>query len=225
MGPISAIARCYVRIVTFSGRARRAEYWWFTLYLFLVGIAVQTGLIAHVAGDPELLVALNDPAFAQSWMKQNEDALYMAGYAFAGYLVLGWLPHLSVTVRRLHDTNRSGWFIFMPFLASLVSIGLAIVVALFSGGNPAGSLPLILLVSAIPLAANIWFLVVLCLPGSHGTNRFGPDPIPNRKRKPPAHPAFTPQLEPEERAEIEALRRAEIKDYYRKNVLPGVQKA
>ena len=77
----------------------------------------------------------------------------------------------------------------------------------------------------IPTVASIWFLIVLCLPGTHGTNRFGPDPVPNRKRKPPAHPAFAPQLPAEELSELAAHRRSEIKDYYRKHVLTSIQKA
>jgi len=222
MGPFKAVVSCYANMLNFSGRARRAEYWWFFVFLVLVGIAVQVGLAASVGRDPALFAALQDPGRLQSYLKHNEAALYYAGAGVALYILLGWLPQLSVTIRRLHDTDRSGWFIFMPALASIVAVVAAFMVSFTFAGN--GALPLVLLAASVPMIANIWFLVVLCLPGTQGTNRFGPDPT-GRKRRPPAHPAFAQQAEPEERAAMESARRAEIKAYYRKNVVPGARRA
>lgn len=222
MGPIKAVISCYVNIINFSGRARRAEYWWFFLFLVLAGAAAQVGFGFLIASDPAAFSALQNPAQAQLWYKEQDDLLKYGSYFLAAYVVLGWLPQLSVTVRRLHDTDRSGWFIFMPFAAS---VG-ALVAALFVGfGFGETALPLLLLIMAVPLIANIWLLVVLCLPGTYGTNRFGPDPVKGRKRRAPSHPAFAAQLDPEERATAEAARRAEIAAYYRKNVAPNTRRA
>lgn len=223
MGPIKAVASCYMNMLNFSGRARRAEYWWFALFLFLAGLALQVALALRMMGDASFLAAMGSPDIAQTWFKQNPDVLYLAGYGFAGYVVLAWLPQLAVTVRRLHDTNRSGWFIFMPFVAYVAAVVGGLFLVMVTGGQGA---PLaIMAIMIIPLVASIWFLVVLCLPGTHGNNRFGPDPVPNRKRKPPSHPAFAPQLPAEERAELAAHRKSEISDYYRKHVLTSIQKA
>ena len=104
----------------FSGRARRKEYWLFTLFhliLLILLIIVDGGL------TPE-----------------GGLGLWSAIYTFA---VL--VPTLAVTVRRLHDTGRSGWWI----LLNLVPLG-AIVVLIFVvqdsnpgankfGENPKGS--------------------------------------------------------------------------------------
>jgi len=74
----------------FSGRARRAEYWWFWLINSVGGFALA---ILGVALLPE-----------------------------AGLIVFGlWylatlLPSLAVTVRRLHDTNKSGWTMLLGFI-------------------------------------------------------------------------------------------------------------
>ncbi len=222
MGPIKAVISCYVNILNFSGRARRAEYWWFFLFLLLIGIAVQAGVAMEAFSDPAFVSTLQDPAQLQAYMKRNEDLYYTAGLGAAIYVVLGWLPQLSVTIRRLHDTDHSGWFIFMPFLAAVVSIVASVVLSMTL---PAGAaIASMLLALSVQLIASIWFLVVLCLPGTRGSNRFGPDPA-GRKRRPPAHPAFAQTAEPEERAAMESARRAEIKAYYRKNVLPGARRA
>jgi uncharacterized membrane protein YhaH (DUF805 family) len=222
MGPISAVVSCYVNIVNFSGRARRSEYWWFFLFLVLVGIGAQVALGISMLRNPAFAGALQDPVQMQAWLKQNDGFLMTSGAGTIAYILLGWLPQLSVTVRRLHDTNRSGWFIFMPALVGICAVVASIFMGIGAGDD---ALPLLLLILSAPAIAYLWFFIVLCLPGTHGTNRFGPDPIKGRKRRAPDHPAFATSADPEERATLEALRRAEIKEYYRKNVLANGTRA
>lgn len=84
-----------------------------------------------------------------------EDAefspLFWLGGAIAAMFFLGSLvPSVAVTIRRLHDRDMSGWW-YLGFIA----------------------------VSSIPFignAVNIAFLVILCLKGTDGPNRFGNDP-------------------------------------------------
>lgn len=84
---------CWKKYATFSGRARRKEYWMFALFNAIAyGVA---GLIDGVLGTS--LVA----------------AVY-------GLAVL--LPTLAVTARRLHDTDRSAWWMlicFVPFVGGI----------------------------------------------------------------------------------------------------------
>ena len=97
-------------------------------------------------------------------------------------LLLGTLvPSLAVGVRRLHDTNRSGWWILAP----LVPYCLAFVLggAAMMGGAAAGSTAgmgagmgiagIFLLIGA---ACAIALLVFYCLPGTPGDNQYGPNP-------------------------------------------------
>jgi len=76
-----AISSCYSNYGTFSGRASRSEYWFFTLFhmlLVVLGVAlipVGIGLLILIGGG-----------------------------------LINFLPSLSVLVRRLHDTDHSGWW-------------------------------------------------------------------------------------------------------------------
>ncbi|MCZ8235565.1 MAG: DUF805 domain-containing protein [Inhella sp.] len=77
MGFTDAIKTCFSKYATFSGRATRAEYWWFFLFTFLGSLIPIVGLIFALA-------------------------------------VL--IPSIAVAVRRLHDTDRSGWWILIGLI-------------------------------------------------------------------------------------------------------------
>ena len=98
-----------------SGRARRKEYWYFAL--FYVAICVLLGI---VSGD------------------RRDDTV-------AGVLALAMcLPSLAVTVRRLHDTDRSGWWILIGFIPAIGGLVLLVFALLPSnpGHNQYGSNPI-----------------------------------------------------------------------------------
>ncbi len=90
MSFMESIQTCFSKYVTFSGRARRSEYWYFALF---------TGVISSILNA----------------VGKNVEAFAIIGGIF-GLAVL--LPSLAVCVRRLHDINKSGWWI----LISLVPI-------------------------------------------------------------------------------------------------------
>ena len=91
MGFGDAIKTCFSKYATFSGRARRPEFWWFYLFQFIVNIGLSIlDLAIAGAGGPKVLALL-------------------------GYLAL-LLPWLAAGVRRLHDTDRSGWLMLLLFI-------------------------------------------------------------------------------------------------------------
>lgn len=115
---IRAIESVLLRnFATFSGRACRAEYWWW--YLFMaVGFPVLLLLSAVLLGGIGILI--------------------MAAF----YLVV-IIPSLAVFVRRLHDTDRSGWWwliAFVPIVGALVLL-LFTVTAGTNGPNRFGPKP------------------------------------------------------------------------------------
>ncbi|WP_189667471.1 DUF805 domain-containing protein [Promicromonospora soli] len=109
MSFIESIRTVLSKYAVFSGRARRSEYWWFALaYTIVMSILyfalVVPGLTAYTAD------LMADPA-AQ-----------MPGSVMTGYLIVSvvglalFLPSLGVLVRRLHDTDRSGFWYFFAFV-------------------------------------------------------------------------------------------------------------
>lgn len=76
----------------FQGRARRSEYWWF--YLFTIICNVVASIIDGAIGMPIVSIVV---------------------------MLALIIPGLAVTIRRMHDTGRSGWWIFI-ILIPLVGI-------------------------------------------------------------------------------------------------------
>ncbi|MFN8659007.1 MAG: DUF805 domain-containing protein [Candidatus Obscuribacterales bacterium] len=104
----------------FSGRAGRKEYWMFVLFnvIIMLAIAVVFGAIGAM-----IKVEL-------SWVASLYSLAVMC-------------PSIAVGIRRLHDQDKSGWWI---------------------------------LTGLIPFVGGIVILVLMCLEGSPGDNRFGPSP-------------------------------------------------
>lgn len=87
---------------TISGRASRAEYWWFTLFMYLVYIVIYT--LSAV-----LMFNLHRVSGAQVL-----GALLVIGL-MSSISVLLLVPSICVGIRRLHDIGRSGWWILLSF--------------------------------------------------------------------------------------------------------------
>ena len=95
------------KYAVFSGRARRAEYWYFVLFNIIVAIVLS--LIDTLLGTFDILRGVG-----------LLSSLY-------GLAVL--IPTLAVTVRRLHDIDRSGWWIFInliPLIGFIVLLVFAV---------------------------------------------------------------------------------------------------
>ncbi|MCY3801856.1 MAG: DUF805 domain-containing protein [Chloroflexi bacterium] len=108
------------------------------------------------------------------------------------YALALFLPSLAVAVRRLHDTNRTGWWMLLYMVPALGSTTLAIVLVAIlglGGGDLSFAdegewemvaifLGILFVVGAIvTLVTVIVVIVFLILPGTQGPNRFGPDPL------------------------------------------------
>ncbi len=104
-----AVKTVLSKYATFTGRAARPEFWWWCLFTFLLGIA--TGFIDHLVIGPRLGI--------ESFAEDSPEIL--SAIVSLGLL----LPGLAVSVRRLHDIDRSGWWlliILIPLIGVLVLI-------------------------------------------------------------------------------------------------------
>ena len=109
------------KFATFSGRSRRKEYWYFTLVYLII----------------EVVLAVID--MATGLFSQSTGIGVLSGI-FALAMIL---PSLSVTVRRLHDTGRSGWWLLIGLIPLLGAIVLLVFMILDGepGSNRFGDNP------------------------------------------------------------------------------------
>ena len=109
------------KYAVFSGRARRMEYWYFVLFNLIVAFVLA--LIDTLLG--------------------TTTGVSSFGLLSGIYGLAVLIPTLAVLVRRLHDIDRTGWWI---------------------------------LINLIPLVGTIVLLVFALMPGTPGSNQYGPDP-------------------------------------------------
>ena len=111
----------------FSGRARRKEYWMFTLVNTIIIAVLYAILISSVDMNTGEMSSLGS----------------IAGIIIGIYSLAIIVPSLAVTIRRFHDQDKSGWMFLLAF---------------------------------IPAVGGLIIFVFMCLEGTKGDNRFGPDP-------------------------------------------------
>ncbi|WP_243831268.1 DUF805 domain-containing protein [Stenotrophomonas sp. CC22-02] len=104
------------RYAQFSGRASRSEFWWFQLFIVIISIPLY--VLSFYAG----------------YTGSSTLALVVSGLSVVLWLVFV-LPCLAATVRRLHDTDRSGWWVFLAFVPFVSLAALVFLVLPSSPGD------------------------------------------------------------------------------------------
>lgn len=106
------------RYAQFNGRARRKEYWMFALFVVIASIAI--GIVEAILGIGTTTTTSGVPA-------DTYGVAYSADHGFGwlgGIFVLAVLvPSIAVGVRRLHDIDRSGWWLLIgliPLIGGIV---------------------------------------------------------------------------------------------------------
>ena len=137
------------KYATFSGRASRSEYWWFTAFHVLIVGLVPLGFYFT------LFSTFTD--FEGNTTAQGE--LFETGMNVLFYMFT--VPYVTVSVRRFHDMDLSGWWFMALFVFTLP--------VEFDAENET-YLYLSMIASIVP--------TLMCLrKGTDGPNRFGPDPL------------------------------------------------
>lgn len=149
------------RYAEFSGRSRRKEYWMWTLFILLAYVAFFIVLMALGGSAYMGMISGSSSGLGAA----GGAALIIVGLFFI-FLLAILIPALAVTVRRLHDTNRSGWWMLLPLAAYPIQII----------GAVTQSSALALVGSLVGLGLGILLLVWYCTDGTPGPNGYGPDP-------------------------------------------------
>ena len=149
--------KCIRQYADFKGRARREEYWMFTLFNFLTAMVLLL-IPLFLVGFSTVSTAL-DGGYSDN-SEGNTFILALVPVIIYGLFILS--PNLAVTVRRFHDTGKSGWLYFVIWIASQIPY--------------------------IGFIASIYSLVVCCTDSQYGENKWGPNPkgLGNKKGNTPA---------------------------------------
>lgn len=143
----------------FRGRASRKEFWCFVL------IWIVASLCVALCAQFVLLLVFNTVGISL--------------YVVYGIWLFGIVPYCAVAVRRLHDTGRSAWW-----GGGYLLLSLAVHVVDFFIGLPTAEkgATWIQLAGVQLMVLYLLFLIILfCLPGDKGPNKYGPDPKADRE--------------------------------------------
>jgi len=109
MSNTPAMFRALTRYAEFNGRSNRAEFWWFLLGIYVIEGLLYGGLYLSSLKNGQFDLETFLPHYMQ----------FSPLVSLFGMAIL--VPILAVTVRRLHDINRSGWWIVAPMVVSMVA--------------------------------------------------------------------------------------------------------
>jgi uncharacterized membrane protein YhaH (DUF805 family) len=158
-------------LFSFHGRVNRAKYW-LSVLIYLIAF-VLLGVIVRV-----LHFAIGANAILQ----------ILAGIVQIAFLV----SSLAVATKRLHDRDRSAWWLVVLYVLPPVIVGIDAGIAFGSGAVTQGrltgtALAALIITWVIAMAIGIWgFVEIGCLRGTVGYNRYGPDPL---RSSPPPTPS------------------------------------
>jgi uncharacterized membrane protein YhaH (DUF805 family) len=140
-----------------NGRISRKSFWYF--------------LVAYTAA---LIVAeMVDQAIG---LYSAEDEIGV----ISGLLsLLGVWPSIAISIKRFHDRDMSGWwvlwFIMLTIILIFLLFGLPTSGSLFGDAGP--SILTWLIISTAVIVQIVQFIILAFLPGKHGENKYGPDPL------------------------------------------------
>ena len=133
----------------FDGRANRRKFW--IAVLVIVAVKVVLAILDYATDQSRIVQALNSML--------NIVMLIVA---------------IAVGVKRLHDRNKSGWYLLLFYFVPGVLVTICYEFRLF--GEDTSIIPTVLWLLAF--AVGVWTLVEMgCLRGTVGVNQYGPDPV------------------------------------------------
>ena len=147
---VQAVKICvFKKPFNWKDRASRSEFWWFNLFAFLVELALGILSVIPILG------------------------IIVGFLGFFVSIALWWLS-LMASIRRLHDKDKSGFFLLLPTGALLLILVMSMIVVATASETLA---TITYITFILPFAASIYLLVLFVTRGTIGQNRFGQDPL------------------------------------------------
>lgn len=159
---------CWKNYATFTGRARRSEFWFFQLFNYLIslGLGILGAIFNEITGIEVFSV-------------------FSTLYGLAVFI-----PNLAVAVRRLHDTNHSGWWVLAYYVPGIITfvfliVGIVQVMSQYSFYTldqiepedlPWGAITGFCVSGVVAFVFLVLLLVWMCTNSQPGANKYGANP-------------------------------------------------
>ena len=195
---IAAVKICLRKYACFRGRAPRSEFWWFSFVALLAQGVVLISCLSLIRSLKSM------PSWGGFQILAVTDALIAVLLQFVIFI-----PMLAVGIRRLHDSDLSGWWLpTAMWLPSLLALGCALLwgrpealdLVKLVGGNSSlfpkildGHPVLSWSLRILNMLLQFFLLFVWVRKGTSGPNRFGPDPL--APETVPGNPPVSPPAE------------------------------
>lgn len=157
--------KCFRQYADFSGRARRKEYWWFVLINYLISLVL---VIRWLAPTIKIIIDSTNSDTVDEWSLIASFFSSPFLWIFMLYNTAAIVPNIAVTVRRLHDIGRSGYWYFL-FLGGWLLSSLA---QLYLDTIPAIGIALGVGSLAIAIVCLVWMFTN----SQPGENKWGSNP-------------------------------------------------
>lgn len=153
----------FKKYFTLQGRARRSEYWFFSLFNLIAYVIF--GIVDAILGTDVVIF-------------ESDSEIVSISLISVVYSLIALIPGITVSVRRLHDIGRSGWWLWSPLLAIVVFL-LCMLIGVTTGGLiSSGTSVAISFITLIGLVITIFVFSVL--DSQPFTNQYGPNPKAGR---------------------------------------------
>jgi uncharacterized membrane protein YhaH (DUF805 family) len=161
---------------SFQGRINRAKLWLFIpivivieiVYFILFSVLFGGSILAMIKGGPAGLMA-------------GGTSLGLTGILTCILVLVLLFAGVALTVKRLHDRNKSAWWLIVFWLIPIAINGASLGrrIAMLNDPSAVASVnPLMMILQLVALGLTIWaFVELYCLRGTVGDNRYGPDPL------------------------------------------------
>lgn len=120
-----AVRRYLKKYATFTGRASRAEFWWWILVYGLIGFVLGTINQLLVGPQPQPPVAVTSQAELNVYIGAVFGWIAKASIAGGIWFLANLVGLIALSARRLHDTGRSGWWTLLylvPVIGQIIVI-------------------------------------------------------------------------------------------------------
>ena len=132
-----AIKVCFSKYATFSGRARRSEFWWFYLLGVILNMAFSFLVkwkMAKIAAIESAIYSGVDINSLQAQAESADTFFYICAIILCVIGLILFIPMLAAWVRRLHDVGKSGHLLWLILLCGIG--GLVPLIMCISDGQP-----------------------------------------------------------------------------------------